>query len=226
MKIAILGGTFNPLHIGHCMIADSVATDLGYDRVLFVPANIPPHKQMGSSVDARDRLNMVEAFCSSTLHGGTRRFFCEDCEIVRSGVSYTYDTVCFLLEKYSGKIDGRPALIIGEEGAAQFEKWHESEKLASLVDFIVARRMPPEVDGGIPSSDAESFLNRPSGRYEKDHVLSDLKSKFRHPYIPLENPSLSVSSTQIRLLASSGRSFRYLVPEAVFYYIKEHKLYG
>ena len=63
MKIALLGGTFNPLHIGHCMLADTVITELGYDKVLFVPTFIPPHKQLNTKVTPEQRLAMLRNFC-------------------------------------------------------------------------------------------------------------------------------------------------------------------
>ena len=74
MRIAVLGGTFNPLHIGHCMLADSVLCDLNYDKVLFVPANIPPHKKMNDTVSAEDRFLMIDAFCKSASNDGNERF--------------------------------------------------------------------------------------------------------------------------------------------------------
>ena len=221
MKVAILGGTFNPLHIAHCMLAETVVKELGFDKVLFVPANIPPHKEIKYAVSAEDRLNMVREFCESSSLDGIQHFFCEDCEIVRQGISYTYDTVCFILEKYKNEIDGKPALILGEESASQFNKWHEAEKLAALVDFIIARRHPDA--NGI---DVKDFSNKPASSYAEDYASGDFRKSFSYPYTLLENPIFPVSSTEIRSRAASGKAFRYLVPSSVFYYIKEHKLYG
>ena len=89
MKIAVLGGAFNPLHIGHCMLAESVVKDLGYERVLFVPTNIPPHKKMASDVSGKIRLEMVQRFCDEASAHGAKAFFYESCEIDRAGISYT-----------------------------------------------------------------------------------------------------------------------------------------
>ena len=66
MKIAVLGGSFNPIHIGHAMLAETVIQDLGYDRVLFVPTCNPPHKQMNANVTAEQRFEMVDAFCKAS----------------------------------------------------------------------------------------------------------------------------------------------------------------
>lgn len=228
MKIAVLGGSFNPLHIGHCMLAETAVKELGYDRVLFVPVFSPPHKVMNNAADAEARLEMVESFCESSEKGGEsgRRFFCEPCEIERKGVSYTFDTIVHICEKYKDCIEGKPALILGEESASQFHKWHKAEELASLVDFVIARRHPDR--NGV---DVEGFSNIPLGGYENDFEDSDsfkafFSERFSYPFTLLQNPVLPVSSTEIRSRIAGGKAFRYLVPEQVFYYIKEHKLYG
>ena len=100
MKIAVLGGSFNPIHVGHLVLADEVCSTLGYDRVLFIPAFVPPHKEMTGGFSARDRLEMTRLACE-----GDERFETESCEIDRGGVSYTYDTICYLEEKYSSELE-------------------------------------------------------------------------------------------------------------------------
>lgn len=221
MKIAVLGGAFNPLHIGHCMLAESVVKDLGYKRVLFVPTNIPPHKKMASDVSGKVRLEMVQRFCDESSVHGAKAFFCEACEIDRAGISYTYDTICYLSEKYKEILSGKIGLVLGEESAAQFFRWHEAEKIASLVDFLVARRHP---DGN--GIDVDSFENETVNDYQRDFQVRDFKETFRYSHTMLENPVLPVSSTEIRSRIARAKAFRYLVPESVFQYIMEHKLYG
>lgn len=244
MRIAVLGGSFNPLHIGHCMLAETAVKELGYDRVLFVPVFVPPHKMMNNAADAENRLEMVESFCESSEKGEERgrHFFCEPCEIERKGVSYTFDTLVYICEKYKDCIEGKPALILGEESASQFHKWHKAEELASLVDFVIARRHPDR--NGV---DVEGFSNVPLGGYKNDFEDAEkqfsfssafsgsespdsfkafFSEKFSYPFTLLQNPVLPVSSTEIRSRIACGKAFRYLVPEQVFYYIKEHKLYG
>ena len=97
MKIAILGGSFNPLHIGHAFLADSMICDYGYDKVLFVPTCIPPHKEIASGISTEHRLGLVKAFCSS-VSGGI--FELEPCEVERGGISYTVDTLEYIKKKY------------------------------------------------------------------------------------------------------------------------------
>ena len=100
MKIALLGGSFNPLHIGHCMLAETVIQELKYDKVLFVPVNVPPHKQLNDKVSAEDRFKMIECFCKSSAEKGKDYFIAEDCELKRGGISYTYDTLDYINENY------------------------------------------------------------------------------------------------------------------------------
>ena len=228
MKIAILGGTFNPLHIGHCMLADSVLCDLKYDKILFVPANIPPHKMMNETVSAEERFLMVEAFCKSAENYGTKRFFAEDCEMKRGGVSYTCDTLQYIIEKYGDKIDGKPALIMGQETAAQFYKWKNADEIAKSADLIIARR-----NAGFNGIDTKGFANAPENGYSEDfqaEAPQDFETHFNSRlscrYTLLENPLLPISSTEIRARIRQGKSWRYLVPDAVYEYITEHGLYA
>ncbi len=221
MKIAVLGGAFNPLHIGHCMLAESVVRELGYDRVLFVPTNIPPHKKIASDVSGKMRLEMVQKFCEASSINGKEVFFCEPCEIDRKGISYTYETILYLSEKYKEVLSEKLGLVLGEESAAQFYKWHESEKIARMVNFLVAKRHP---DGN--GIDVASFENQMLDGYSKDFQVRDFKETFGYAHTMLENPILPVSSTEIRSRIAKGKAFRYLVPEPVFQYIMEHKLYG
>ena len=220
MRLAVLGGTFSPLHIGHSMLAETVVKELHYDKVLFVPSFIPPHKQMNGTVLPCQRFEMVDAFCKSVSGGGDTVFSADDSELRREGVSYTYDTVLSVIEKYGSMLTGKPALVMGQESAEQFYKWHRADEIARLTDLVIARRHPD--NNGV---DVSRFENRPVGSYTVDFSEGSLK-QFSYPHIMLDNPLLPVSSTEIRSRIATGKAFRYLVPEAVFQYIKEHKLYG
>lgn len=219
MKIALLGGTFNPLHIGHCMLADTVINELGYDKVLFVPTFIPPHKQLNTNVTPEQRLEMLKKFCDSAVIDGKRVFEAEDCEIKRGGVSYTYDTVKYVCENYD--LDEKPAFIMGQEVAAQFDKWYKADELAKIAELIIARRHPD--NNGV---DVKGFTNKPVGDYTEDYKDQSLLDDFPYKTIVLENPVFPVSSTEIRSRIANGKGFRYLVPDAVFRYICENNLYG
>ena len=98
MKAAVLGGSFNPLHNGHVMLAQKVLEEFHYDKIFFVPTFLPPHKQIVCGASAEQRFEMVKLFCESFENG--KHFVAEDCEIKRGGIAYTYDTLVFLLKKY------------------------------------------------------------------------------------------------------------------------------
>ena len=217
MKLAVFGGTFNPLHIGHAMLADTIITELGYDKVLFVPTFITPHKKCGGNVTSEQRLEMVRAFCASE---GDGHFETDTCEFDRGGVSYTSDTLEFLTDKYKNVLDGKLAFVMGDEVAAEFDKWRNPEKVSALADLIIVHRYPD-----IGAIEQTLYKNTPSGDYKGDFAVQFDRDNFKYPHIYIENPMLPVSSTDIRGRISEGKSFRYLVPPAIYDYIKRHGLY-
>ena len=135
MKIAILGGTFNPIHIGHLSLAEDVCESLGYDKIIFVLANIPPHKKISKSVNVQHRIKMLELAVKKNI-----KFDLDLCEIEREGISYTIDTIYDLESRYQEKIEGKIGLIIGDDLLSGFESWHLAETLALRVRLIVGRR--------------------------------------------------------------------------------------
>lgn len=222
MKIAVLGGSFNPVHIGHAMLADVVLHECCFDKVLFVPTFIPPHKQMDSSVSAEQRLEMVRAFCRSSACDGNQKFFAEDCEILRGGTSYTVDTLSYLSEKYRNELAGEKlSFVMGQEVAAQFYKWKNPERISELADILIAARKPDS-----NSVETKNHRNKPSGNYSADYEDESYLEKFPYRHSFVENPVFPVSSTEIRARIAAGKSWRYLVPEAVFQYIISNNLYG
>jgi nicotinate-nucleotide adenylyltransferase len=137
MRLAILGGTFNPVHVGHLFLAEEVRDLLGYERILFVPANVPVHKSMPVEVGVRHRLRMLRLAVA-----GCRGFLVESCELERGGNSYSIDTLQYVLERY--RPEGRPGLIIGEDLVEGFPAWRQAARLAELAELIVARRGPDQ----------------------------------------------------------------------------------
>jgi len=138
MRLAILGGSFNPIHLGHLFLADTVLSELHYDRVVLVPAYRSPFKltAVGMEDSARDRLEMVAASIV-----GDPRLMVDDCEIRRGGVSYTVDTVADIIRRYA--IDEKPGLIIGDDLMEEFSQWHKSDEILAMADIIIARRVHP-----------------------------------------------------------------------------------
>jgi nicotinate-nucleotide adenylyltransferase len=216
MKIAILGGSFNPIHIGHCMLADSVITDLNYDKVLFIPTNLPPHKMLNNAPSAQARFEMVKLACESNP-----KFVAESCELDRGGVSYTYDTLLQVLDKYSSELTEKPALIMGQEVASEFHKWHKHEEIVKISNLILARRYQ-----NCNFIDTKQFENKQTDNYTGNYVDDSVFSNFKYEYTLLDNPVLPISSTEIRARIALGKSLQYLVPTEVFRYIKLNNLYG
>ena len=137
MKAAILGGTFNPPHWGHLFLAEEVRIGLGYDAVIFLPANLPAHKEVGGSVGAADRWEMLQAAL-----GDWPYFRADASEIERGGITYTVETVPLLVRKHG--IQGRPGFILGDDLVDGFADWKEAGRLAEMVDLIVAHRKHTE----------------------------------------------------------------------------------
>lgn len=131
MKIGILGGTFNPPHIGHLILAQEVCQKVGLNKIFFVPTNIPPHKE-SHNVFAEHRIKMVEL-----MIGNDKRFEVSDVEIKRGGVSYTIDTVRELKKIYP---KDELYLIVGSDLAMDFGTWRYYEELKKEIKIIVAKR--------------------------------------------------------------------------------------
>jgi nicotinate-nucleotide adenylyltransferase len=136
VRLAILGGSFNPIHLGHLFLADTVLSDLHYDRVALVPACRSPFKLdvTGMEDNAHERLQMA-----AVAIAGDPRLTVDDCEIRRGGVSYTVDTIADIIRRYIP--EGKPGLIIGDDLAEDFPKWRNSEQILAMVDIIIARRI-------------------------------------------------------------------------------------
>ena len=214
MKIAMLGGSFNPIHVGHLILADSVCKNLGYDKILFVPTANPPHKELSCEVAASDRLEMTRL---AVL--GDDRFVAEPCEIERGGVSYTFDTVCFLEQKYASVLTGKIGLVMGEDLIADYDKWYKAEELAQKSDLILA--VQPK------DSDLKAeFQNSPTAKYGKNPMTGVNRENFPFPHKIVENPRIELSSSEIRQKIAEGGAWRYLVSERVFEYIIERNLYA
>ncbi len=190
-----MGGSYNPIHIGHLMLADAVALRYGYDAVAFVPAFLSPFKGGHSGCTAEDRLAMVKLAIADNP-----AFYCEPCEIRRQGVSYTIDTLKFLKKKFP-QCEGKIGLIIGDDLLEGFAGWREAERIPDYADIIVGNRI---ID-----------------RYSTEQA--DTAGKI--PHLRVDNALLPVSSSGIRAAIQEKKSWRYLVPSAVYSYIKEHKLY-
>jgi nicotinate-nucleotide adenylyltransferase len=134
LKTAVFGGTFNPVHLGHLAIAKAVLGSTEYERILFIPANIRPNKDY-EDPGVELRLRML-----SGAIAGEPRFAISDCEIRRSGISYSIDTIRYLVG--SGLVEACPGLIIGDDLVEGFHTWKEPEGLLAECRIVIARRLP------------------------------------------------------------------------------------
>jgi len=197
----ILGGTFDPPHLGHLAIAQDVLEALGLSRVLFVPAGVPPHKPDRVISPPSDRLAMVELAIV-----GNDAFELSRAELDRSGPSYTADTVEILRdEAAAAKQEGRFVVILSAESLSFLPTWHEPERLLRSAHLAIVER-PATRTPGRPWLE-EHF----PGLEDRVHFVA--------------GPRLCHSSSDIRARAADGRSIRYLVPSAVADYIAQHDLY-
>jgi len=134
LKLAILGGSFNPVHIGHLFLAEAALTGLGYDRIILIPAFKSPFKAGVEGASPQDRMDML----TSSIPGDPR-LTVDDCEIRRQGVSFTIDTIHEIISRYQP--EGKPGLILGDDLASTFGQWQKPAEIAELVDIIIARRI-------------------------------------------------------------------------------------
>ena len=132
-RIGVFGGTFNPIHNGHIVIAEEVLRVLNLNKIIFVPANIPPHKEQSRIAQARDRYKMVELALEYN-----NNFEASDIEINRDGPSYSIDTISELKSKYSNEEEFY--FIIGADTTPELSQWREINKLLKIIKFVVINR--------------------------------------------------------------------------------------
>jgi nicotinate-nucleotide adenylyltransferase len=210
-RVAVFGGSFNPIHYGHLLLADEVAETLGLDRILFVPAAHPPHKPATDLAPASERFAMV-----ALAVAGHPKFAVSDLELTRPGPSYTVDTLSAL---------ARPGdelfLLIGSETFLDLLSWREPRRVAQLARLVVVPRTGSAFD---PESAAAQKVLREVG--------AGPFASLRGTTVPARGPlvvhasSLPVSASELRRRAREGRSLAFRLPPSVIAYIEGHRLYG
>lgn len=196
-----MGGTFDPIHLGHLAIAEEAREALGLARMLFVPAAVPPHRPAASVSPAADRAAMVGLAIE-----GNAAFELSRVELERAGPSFTSDTVDGLAatERAAGRVPDL-TFILSAETLHDLPTWHEPQRLLEACRFAVVPRE------GYPLIDRAWLRESFPGRDDRFDFL--------------DAPHLEVSSSRIRERVAAGRSIRYLVPPAVERYIDDHSLY-
>jgi len=199
-RVGILGGSFDPIHIGHLLIAEYAREQLQLSEVRFIPAAISPLKQDKQPTDAKHRVEMIRLAI-----GGNAHFKLDERELRRLGPSYTVDT---LAELKSETPDTELVFIMGADSLADLQAWREPKRICQLAFLAIAGR------GGRPAPDLEQlrrYLPQDQVATAAEHILS--------------LPQLEISSTDIRQRIRTGKSIRYQVPAAVEAYISAAKLY-
>ncbi|MFS8860263.1 nicotinate-nucleotide adenylyltransferase [Synechococcus sp. H60.3] len=195
-RVGILGGTFNPVHHGHLIMAEQALWQFNLDQVLWMPAGDPPHKPLAAGASKADRLAMVKLAIADH-----ERFACSELEIRRPGPSYTIETLRCLMQEQPNT---QWYWIIGVDALRDLPQWYQAEELARLCHWIVA----PRLDAG-----------------DAAQVLQSVAEKLPIRATILDAPTLTLSSTYLRQQIQKGGSIRYLVPSAVEHYIRQHRLY-
>lgn len=152
MRLLLLGGSFNPVHWGHLVLAEELREEFSYDLVLLVPAARPPHKELpGDGASPEQRLEML-----ALAVAGNPGLAVDGCELERPGASYTIDTVRGLKSRYP--LTGKPGLALGDDLAPGFKDWREPEALSREADLVVARRCGAAFDLPYPHRLASNRL--------------------------------------------------------------------
>jgi len=196
-RIGVLGGTFDPVHIAHLAVAEEARTQLGLDKVIFVPAGLPPHKMDVHVSPAEHRLAMVELAIAGNPHFEVSRV-----DIDRFGPCYTVDTIALLGEEWGPDVE--IDFIMGSDSLADLLTWHQPDRLIRLCRIVA--------------------VGRPGYRVDMDELERCLPGVSQRVLF-INSPQLDVSSTDIQRRVRMGESIKYQVPEAVERYIYEHGLY-
>jgi nicotinate-nucleotide adenylyltransferase len=199
MRIGILGGTFDPVHYGHLLLAESCRDQIPLDRVVLVPAAVSPHKLDQQPTPPTARVEMLQLAIA-----GHPQFEVSTVEIDRGGTSYSIDTLEALQQHAT---EDEWFLLMGADTLRDFPKWHRPEDICRLTRIVVVHRPDaPAIDLTI----LEPFLTGTASQ--------------QHPVI-VSMPLIGISSSAIRRRVRQGQSIRYLLPRAVEKYIEEHELY-
>lgn len=198
-RIGICGGTFDPIHNGHLIIAEAVRENMNLDKIIFIPSGMPPHKDNLRVTDAEHRFNMVYKAVSTNPYFEASRM-----EIDRQGYTYTIDTITQLQDVH-GEF-ARFFFIIGADVIPELLTWKNYNRLFKICEFISVLR---------PGFDSEKFQKG----------VNHLEMQYNASIHTVNVPLIEISSTEIRSRVQNSRTIKYLVPESVEEYIYINGLY-
>jgi nicotinate-nucleotide adenylyltransferase len=223
MRLGIMGGTFDPIHLGHLRAAEEIYWAFGLDRIIFVPAARPPHKDEVVVASALHRYEMVSLATVFTPY-----FTVSSTEITRPGKSYSVETVREF-QKVSGP-NTSLYFVMGVDAFLGLSGWRQARELVSLARVIVTARPGWRLDEveRLLTAEQRRILGNPTFRYLK---ISDIDpERVEREFEPrqvllVEVVSLDIASREIRQLVEQGRSIRHLVPDTVAAYMAKNRLY-
>lgn len=198
MRIGILGGTFNPIHYGHLLIAQNALDQFQLDKIWFMPAAIPPHKQDANILEARHRMQMILRAIE-----GNASFEMNPRELFKGGVSYTFETLEELTRECP---ENEYYFIIGADSLIKFSTWKNPEIILKHATILVAVR------------------DHVAGE-EMNERIKDITNSYGGTILQIYTPEFDVSSHEIRERVTKNHSIRYLLPEEVCNYIIQENLY-
>ncbi|MGE5415791.1 MAG: nicotinate-nucleotide adenylyltransferase [Acidobacteriota bacterium] len=198
-RLGVFGGTFDPIHIGHLAAAERTLSDFDLDRIIFVPANVPPHKPDHVVTPPEHRMNMVLVATAENPC-----FNVSNVEMVRGGRSFTVDTMVYFREMHP---EDELFFIMGMDSLLELDTWHDVEGLVALCRLVVVARPGYELD----KTDSR-LVNLPPIVWDRIDYL--------------QVPGLDISATDIRSRLKEGKSVRYLLIPQVYDYIQDHGLFG
>lgn len=202
MRLGIYGGTFDPVHYGHLLLAEQCREQCVLDEVRFIPAAIPPHKQEAEISDGRDRLHMLEFALS-----GCPELTISDIELRRSGRSYTVDTLQQLADE---DVDRELFLLMGMDSLVDFPTWRQPERILELATLVAVNRRS---------------LHEDPARAAAVAAVEQIAPRAGERLKIVDMPDIAISASDLRRRVREGLSIRFQTPRPVAMYIAEHRLY-
>lgn len=194
-KIGLFGGTFNPPHIGHLLIAKRIKNEFNLDKIIFIPAYHPPHKKPYDIIDAKHRLNMIEMLIKNE-----HNFVVSDFEIKKHSVSYTIDTIKHFINYFTKQ---ELFFIVGSDNFYYIESWKDYKNLLYMVNFIIYIRQG----------------------FTRKKILDKHKNIINEKIFWSLQNNIDISSSEIRLKIRNGKNCKKDVGEKVWDYIIKNNLY-